>query len=541
MRVPTHVIKNYQALHTWTGIVAGLLLFIGFFAGALTMFERTLDAWSQPPITRLAALNVAQMEQLIEHVAATEQPPESGFSLNFDDQALAPMVWGRERGFNVNPNLWLASLDGDGQLELQQQQPSNLATLIDQLHQTAGIPGTLGHESLGVIVMGVASLLYFLALVSGLILWLPAWRKDLFAMRNGRNKKRFWLDGHNAVGIISLPFHLVISITVVVFAFHDVFYGSLQEAVYGDKPMFDFNNGVTQHQQPLQQLAPLSNVIAQIEQRAPDYQLSQLEYLRLNRPGASLRASLEHNSAVVRGPHAAYLLLNPYSGEIIDDTYMPDSDSGWMVPVTSFFALHFGSFGGTPMRWAYFLLGLGGAFLFFSGNLLWLEARRKKMRRHSSEVSQPLSVRVMAKLTVAIPLATVLAVALGLALSKWLALWPQHSNWDFIGLFYITVSLSLFAAWRLTAGELLLTLLRLLSLACALVPMTSLLACVTDIGLWPSSGTGWGVDAVAAVFAVLSFVAAKRLAQRQWAADSLWRVPAMEPSQALAGADAKSV
>ncbi len=42
--------------------------------------------------------------------------------------------------------------------------------------------------------MGVISVLYGLALVSGVLLHLPRLKKDLFAVRPGRNLKRFWMD-----------------------------------------------------------------------------------------------------------------------------------------------------------------------------------------------------------------------------------------------------------------------------------------------------------------------------------------------------------
>lgn len=28
------VIRTYKTLHTWTGLIAGMMLFIGFYAGA---------------------------------------------------------------------------------------------------------------------------------------------------------------------------------------------------------------------------------------------------------------------------------------------------------------------------------------------------------------------------------------------------------------------------------------------------------------------------------------------------------------------------
>lgn len=54
--------------------------------------------------------------------------------------------------------------------------------------------------------MGIVSILYAVALVSGVIVLLPSLIKDLFALRLGANLKRMWLDAHNVVGIVSLPF-----------------------------------------------------------------------------------------------------------------------------------------------------------------------------------------------------------------------------------------------------------------------------------------------------------------------------------------------
>ena len=40
--------------------------------------------------------------------------------------------------------------------------------------------------------------------------------------------------------------------------------------------------------------------------------------------------------------------------------------------------LHFGDFGGLPLKWLYFFLGLTPAFLSLSGTLIWLDGRRQR-------------------------------------------------------------------------------------------------------------------------------------------------------------------
>ncbi|HEY1588443.1 MAG TPA: PepSY-associated TM helix domain-containing protein, partial [Rhodanobacter sp.] len=73
---------------------------------------------------------------------------------------------------------------------------------------------------------------------------------------------------------------------------------------------------------------------------------------------------------------------------------------------SSLYALHFGSYGGSTVRWLYFALGLAGAFLFYSGNLLWIESRRK--RRH---VDQPRRTRIMARATIGVCVGTCLGIS----------------------------------------------------------------------------------------------------------------------------------
>jgi uncharacterized iron-regulated membrane protein len=68
------------------------------------------------------------------------------------------------------PQVWSASIDGSGALQLRPEQPSQLAELVDVLHRTAGIPGDM---DIGMGFMGIVSALYAVALVSGVIVLLP--------------------------------------------------------------------------------------------------------------------------------------------------------------------------------------------------------------------------------------------------------------------------------------------------------------------------------------------------------------------------------
>lgn len=533
MKIRSDILRVYQSLHTWVGICAGMLLFIGFFAGALTMFKQPLDRWSSAPTPAMPAMSAAQTDALVSSVLTRYPAARQEFTLHLQqhEAIAAPLSWsdgdgGRE--LDLSGRRWYAALDARGALQAWRERPTLLAELIDMLHRTGGIPGTLGHEYLGVYLMGVAGVLYFLALVSGLILLLPTLVKDFFAVRRGKNRKRFWLDAHNVVGIASLPYHIVISITVIVFAFHDQAYGGLQRLVYGAQPMF--KSKVAAQSYPLAALRPASELLATVRREAPGFEVTELRYMRLESPRPIVRAAVASPRYLVQGAQSGYVMLHPYTGKVVDTSMLPSKGDTWVDLVAPMFSLHFGSYGGTLMRWVYFAFGLSGAFLFYSGNLLWLEKRRKHQARHGPLPEQRLATRLVAAATVGVCLGAVAGMACAIVAGKWLFAAAANINTAYLAVYYtVFVAALAWAFWRgaARAGAELLGLCALTALA---IPLTSLAA-----RLWPASGW-WGhgsaavlgVDATALVLALLFAYAARLAARRarRGPADSVWSLAA---------------
>jgi uncharacterized iron-regulated membrane protein len=128
--------------------------------------------------------------------------------------------------------------------------------------------------------------------------------------------------------------------------------------------------------------------------------------------------------------------------------YLGGKQDGWGATITSFFALHFGSFGGAGVRWAYFLLGLAGAFLFYTGNLLWVESRRRRERK-SGAVTQTRSTCILGALTVGVPLGCIAGISVTLAAAKLLGVGASEGAHSLI---YYVVFLS-FVLWAIVRGS----------------------------------------------------------------------------------------
>ena len=522
MKIRSDILRTYQSIHTWTGITTGLLLFIAFFAGALTMFKSPITQWAVPENHVLPAISVGQYDELVQQATAQYEAANNGFTLHFD-QHHSPMTWyeqGGGRGLSIDSHLRQASFNKEGELVSVANQQNLLGDLIDQLHRTAGIPGKAGHEDIGVLLLGVASALYFIALVSGVIFLLPTLVKSFFSLRQKKGANRFWLDTHNLIGITSLPFHLLIAWTVVVFAFHDMLYGGLS-LIYGDEPMFERNGGSKQVYS-VAELPPVERYFEAVGNMVDGYDIVSLTFADLATPRARLSIEVAGDGKLQRAAETDIIAMHPFTLDVTYSTLSIPENGAFGPLVKSFFALHFGNFANDTGRWIYFLLGMMGAILFYTGNLLWLEKRRQKQAKQSR------SVTIMAKLTIGVCLGSVLGVATSILASKWLYLMGVDINLGYINVYYGVFIASLgFAFWQ-GAAKSAIALQALIAATCLGVPLTTLFTALFSHNThWHVAGGTLLVDVMALVFAWIFFKAARKTRQRayQGEPDSIWFIP----------------
>lgn len=504
MKVRADILRTYQGVHTWTGIIAGLVLFIGFYAGSLTMFKYELADWATPVSAPVTEPKTSNYQALVDKaIVQYPQQMSNGFSIDLlTDQA--PLSWysqGKERGMALDNQLQLLHLNSKNELVIEQKSESKLADLIDYLHRTAGFAGEIGHDQSGVYILGIASVLYFLALVSGVIILLPTLVKTFFAIRKEKGPSRFWLDSHNLVGIASLPFHLIIAFTVVVFAFHDLIYDGLSP-FYDDKSFFQ-RPPPAAHSYQIENLPSIEKQLLAAKNYAPGYEPIHIALSRLNTNSPTAIVKMSNESAVVRGPDTDYLFLQPYTLEVLNSSYPLGEESHWGNMVASIFSLHFGTYGGEWGRWGYFVMGLFGAFLFYSGNLLWLDKRAKKDANKRSTL-------FMANLTIGVCLGSIIAVVATLLVGKWVNQFTTNANYSYLYSYYIVFFV--FVAYAFKKGSQHTSYWGLVSLAglCLCMAGSTLLQAISTEHYFKyyQSIT---VDFSAVVFALIFYFSAKKV------------------------------
>jgi len=392
-------LRTYIAVHTWVGLVAGFCLFIAFYAGAVTIFHEALHAWETPPPK--TARPAAEPQALIDAVLATQPKARESFYLRLPSEYEPELILEfDERHFRF---------DAAGKLE-EFKQHSQLSEFIYRLHYTAGLP-----RSWGLYTLGVICVLYGVALASGVIVYAPTFFKDLFALRIGKNIKRMWQDAHNAIGILSLPFHLMYAWSSAILALGVVLLAPFQYLIFDGKLLQLVGPDIylaapAKASGVAAPLVPLPQLMATMRREAPGIEVGSLFYRHAGDANAQVEAYGKIDQNTVASMAAA--VLNGSTGKL-ERLMMPENFSAGTRFLRSLQALHFGGFGQAAVQWMYFILGMAGAFLFYSGNLLWIEARRKRQ-----SLVQPRSGKLMAQGTLGVCLGCVAGVSAVFLINK---------------------------------------------------------------------------------------------------------------------------
>ncbi|EHH69629.1 PepSY-associated TM helix domain-containing protein [Gluconobacter morbifer] len=383
MKIRGDIVRLYRAIHSWVGIMAGLFLFIAFYAGGMTMFEEPLEYWGSRSDTLPAPVSMTQLPELLQKASKANPAAATSYTVVLHPDPVSPssLMWSVSQDRDHGPARTVyAGLAPDGTLVTRSRTPSQAAYFINILHQRIGLP--LGRTS-GRLIMGFVALLYAVALVSGTITLLPSLVRNLFVLRLGENLRRVWMDFHTLLGVCSLPFHIVIAATAAGFAFQQPVL-ALEHALFIPAPHVEMarhkhpGNGNSSHVKHGNMPAP-GQIVAILAEQAPDFTPDKLTYSTRNGK-ISLRVTGHDFRHVTRRADGGYVDINPYDGHMISTDYLPGHQSHGFVALTTIYALHFGTFGGLAGQICYALLGMGGAFLFYSGNQLWLSSRRQRER-----------------------------------------------------------------------------------------------------------------------------------------------------------------
>ncbi|MFG6440289.1 PepSY-associated TM helix domain-containing protein [Roseateles sp. LKC17W] len=224
----------------------------------------------------------------------------------------------------------------------------------------AGLPGKL--------FLGFMGLLLLVALVSGVVLYAPFMRKlDFGTVRHERSARTRWLDLHNLIGIVTLVWCFVVGATGMINTWADLLikywqYEHVGELVkpYQGQPLV-----------PESERAPLQRMLDAAQAAAPGKKLFFVAF-----PGTSF-SSPHHTTFFMRGdtPLTSKLLIpvlvDARTAQVTNAPEMPWYLDALLISQP----LHFGDYGGMPMKILWALLDIATILVLGSGLYLWLKKR----------------------------------------------------------------------------------------------------------------------------------------------------------------------
>jgi uncharacterized iron-regulated membrane protein len=356
-------LQSMAWLHTWAGLLVGWLLFVIFVGGTLACFDKELDDWMRPALH------------------GTVAPERPGFD--------AAMAWAKTQA--PDAHAWWAHAGSERDRALKAYIALDDGTEITRaLDPRTGVavPDTAGGSffftlhynlhagTIGMYIVGLAGMLMLVALVAGVLIHKRVF-KDFFTFRPKAGGQRAWLDGHNVTGVLGLPFHLMVAYTGVAIFVANYMFGGINAAYGGDFQRFWQEAGDYYEReetgQPLQRLHSLDSLVADAERRmrAP------VDWASVHHPSDSsavIQFGTRHDRAVPWDMQQ--VSYDASDGRFLHQTRPP----GAGYTTYSFLGgMHMVQFGGSTLRWLYFLMGLAGCVMLASGMQVWVAKRAKRI------------------------------------------------------------------------------------------------------------------------------------------------------------------
>lgn len=491
-------VQSMAWLHTWAGLVVGWLLFVIFVGGTLACFDKELDDWMRPALHGTRAPQRPGFDAAIQRLR--QQAPATValylVAANPRERAMEAYVY-----------------SADGRYARQALNPRTGARVPD----TAGgeffftLHYNLYAGTIGMYIVGLAGMLLLVALVSGVLIHRRIF-KDFFTFRPKAGAQRAWLDGHNVAGVLGLPFHLVMAYTGVAIFVANYMFAGVNAAYGGDVARFNTQAADLYTRpavgKPLPRLYPVDRLIADAQSRL-GVPVAWASVNRLDDASATVVLGGDNSRRVAW--NTQQVTYDAATGRFLHQT----RPTGAGYATYRFLGgLHMAQFGGSALRWLYFLMGLAGCVMIASGMQVWVDKRARRIAAAGAISGYGLVLGLNVGVVAGMPLA---CVALLLANRLLPATLAQRSQAEITVFFAVWLAAALWGIARTRSGRAGRDLFAATAVALFALPWVNLatapqshLLATLPRGDWGLAAVDLGALALAGVFAWLARRAGSR-------------------------------
>ncbi|WP_437967002.1 PepSY-associated TM helix domain-containing protein [Sorangium sp. So ce260] len=492
-KLSRHAFTTFWDVHAWAGVIGGLLLYVMFLSGGITLFRRQLAVWEEPLTQQRSSVEQAGVQATLDQglAAAGTTPEQLWFDLPEGGLGAARLQYSLQ-GESVSS--WVH----EGLVPERER----LSDFLYDLHY-------LWHRATGVWLFYVAGILcvaLLLALVTGVLIHLKDLVSQFHRFRPDKTRRVLWSDMHKVLGVIGLPFQLLYAYSGAFFVFLGVLVQVFTGPVFGgDAARADrVAWGASYVEEPAKGAPARGLTLDELTARAraaePRFvpESYRIRHVGLDSGTVDIRGTVEgvpFGRGIVR--------LRAIDGAVLSAD-VPGAEGARSSVLRWIYGLHFADFGGVTLRVLFFVLSLATCATILTGNWIWLA--RREARRES------LGNRLLARLTVGFGAGTLVAIAALFLASRALPLdWAGRTAAEELT---FLAALGLCVAWALAARDAASLWWRQIGLAgLLLLPVPALAARWSGAGLF---GAGPRLGAVVAVDVAL-LLSAAALCASAWA------------------------
>lgn len=378
-------------IHLWLGLLSGLVVFILGLTGCILAFEEEIipfvyaDKLYVPPTesspcplseSLLAAQKALGDSIPVERIRISNQQGHSYIFTNYTAKKNITGIW---YGDDVKYFFWVYANPYTAQIIKVEDHTFEFFRTVAVLHWRLLLINDIGQP-----IVGTATIIFFITLITGLVLWWPknkAAREQRFWFRwkNTTSWKRKNYDLHNIVGFYCMFLVLFIVFTGLVWAF-DWFEDSVQWIANGGEIIQKKN--IEAISTPAAYSA-VGHTIDMVYQSLKN-QYPEAEGYSLNLPKDSLetiRTTVNYSNL----NQVISLQFDQYSGEQLILTDWNNKTNGEKVRAYNF-DIHTGAIAGIVGETIAFFVSLFSASLPVTGFTIWY-ARNKKKLKHVADTN----------------------------------------------------------------------------------------------------------------------------------------------------------
>jgi uncharacterized iron-regulated membrane protein len=368
-------LRLWCLVHRWTSLACTAFLLLLCLTGLPLIFHDEIDALLGDGIVAPdlpASVPAADLDRIVA-AGHARHPQDHVRSLFWDDDHPHIVVLALVPSPDAPPEATrLIALDERTAAVLGEPRLDDTVTRVLLLLHRELFAGLAGE-----IFLGTMALLFLAALVSGVAIYGPFMRKLAFgAVRRQGSRRLRRLDLHNLIGVATVAWALVVGLTgamnTVALPLFDLWRSRAMPgllAPYRDKP-------------PLARPGPVADAARAAREALPDRQITSIVFPK-DRFGTP-----RHYLIWTRGrtPVTAQLytpvLVDAETGAVSGAAPLP-----WYLRAIELSRpLHFGDYGGLPLKILWALLDLATVAVLASGLHLWLVRRRTPLEQRLAEL-----------------------------------------------------------------------------------------------------------------------------------------------------------